>query len=335
MNELTHAETLAAEIAELGRPQSEPSEFLVAAGDNGDPAHEEDAAHDEHGAHDEHAAHGEGGDMPDHYIMPHEIPNLATWVEVLAKPKNYELHDGHRAHPSSAWFINPIFSIGFMLLIVYVLRKTLTRPSVKQPNKLQVAVELLLGGLRDFFLNILGPRGEKFIPYCMALFLFIWINNIGVLIPGLKSPSSRFQLTVGLGLLTFFYVHFNTIKEGGFKNWFMHLVGEPLWLSWLLFPLHVMGELIKPVSLSVRLFGNIFGEDKLLAVFLGLGMLLVAVIFGTTKPPLVGIPLHLPFFFLVLLLSTIQAMVFSLLAAIYIALLLPHDHEEKHEHGHA
>jgi F-type H+-transporting ATPase subunit a len=86
------------------------------------------------------------------------------------------------------------------------------------------------------------------------------------------------------------------------------------------------------VSLSLRLFGNIFGEDKLLASILGIGMLIVAAIAGTPHPP-VGVPLHLPFFFLVVLLSTIQATVFSLLAAIYIVLFLPHDahgHEETH-----
>jgi F-type H+-transporting ATPase subunit a len=128
------------------------------------------------------------------------------------------------------------------------------------------------------------------------------------------------------------------IRQAGFGSWIKHLWGEPAWMGPFNFPLHVLGELIKPVSLSARLFGNILGEDKLLAAFLGMGMLIVATI--THNPtPIVGVPLQLPFFFLVVLGSTIQALVFSLLASIYIVLLLPHDdhHDDAHaaDHGAA
>jgi F-type H+-transporting ATPase subunit a len=147
----------------------------------------------------------------------------------------------------------------------------------------------------------------------------------------MKAPTSSFATTIALGICTFFYVQYNAIKDGGLKNWVMHLVGQPLWMAPLMFPLHVMGELIKPISLASRLFGNIFGEDKLLAAFLGMGMMIIAAL-AHTPHPIVGVPLHLPFFFLALLTSTIQALVFSLLAAIYIVLLLPHDEGHEHEH---
>jgi F-type H+-transporting ATPase subunit a len=97
-------------------------------------------------------------------------------------------------------------------------------------------------------------------------------------------------------------------------------------ISWcmvpLLFPLHIIGELAKPFSLALRLFGNITGEDTLVAVFVGLGIAILAF-----SP--VGVPLQLPFYFLGLLLSTIQALVFTLLSTIYILLMLPHE-----EHAH-
>ncbi len=104
--------------------------------------------------------------------------------------------------------------------------------------------------------------------------------------------------------------------------------------SLLLFPLHVLGELIKPVSLSLRLFGNIFGEDTLVATMVILGYLITQLIFGDGGfvAYLPGVPLQLPFYFLGLLSSTIQALVFTLLATVYIALWLPHgDHDHQDE----
>ncbi len=104
----------------------------------------------------------------------------------------------------------------------------------------------------------------------------------------------------------------------------------------LLFPLEIMGELIKPVSLSCRLFGNILGEDILLAVFVGLG---VTVLSFMHSP--VSLPLQLPFYFLSALFGVIQGLVFALLTTVYIVMMLPHEHEGHHEHhespagGHA
>jgi F-type H+-transporting ATPase subunit a len=92
----------------------------------------------------------------------------------------------------------------------------------------------------------------------------------------------------------------------------------------LMFPLHIIGELAKPMSLSLRLFGNITGEDTLIAVFVGMGIAITPFI-----SDFVGIPLQTPFYFLGILLSAVQALVFTLLSTIYILLMLPH---EEHEH---
>jgi F-type H+-transporting ATPase subunit a len=97
-------------------------------------------------------------------------------------------------------------------------------------------------------------------------------------------------------------------------------------------PIHIIGELAKPVSLSCRLFGNIFGEDMLLVGFAGLGISLFSVI-GLHALPF-GIPFHFPFLFLALLTSLIQALVFSILSTIYFLLMLPHDHGHEAEAQH-
>ena len=119
-------------------------------------------------------------------------------------------------------------------------------------------------------------------------------------------------------------------EKNGLLGYLHHLCGSPKDVTgWLLSPLmlflEVFGELVKPISLSLRLFGNIFGEDKLLAIFALLGVIIVG-LFGL--PEVVGLPLHLPFMFLSLLLGFIQALVFSLLTTAYIGLMLPH--EEHH-----
>jgi len=96
----------------------------------------------------------------------------------------------------------------------------------------------------------------------------------------------------------------------------------------LMLPIHILGELAKPISLSCRLFGNIFGEDMLLVAFVSLGITSLAFLHSP-----VGLPLQLPFLFLALLTSTLQAAVFMVLSTIYVLLMLPHDeHHEQHEH---
>ena len=96
------------------------------------------------------------------------------------------------------------------------------------------------------------------------------------------------------------------------------------WLAWFMFPLEIISHCIRPVSLTFRLFGNILSEDILLAVLVGLGVTLMA---GLNSP--IGLPLQVPFYFLFTLFGLIQGLVFSLLASIYISMMLPHD-----DHGH-
>jgi F-type H+-transporting ATPase subunit a len=133
----------------------------------------------------------------------------------------------------------------------------------------------------------------------------------------------------------FIYVQYVGLRSLGIVGYFDHLLGNPRDLTgWLLAPLmlpiHVLGELAKPISLSCRLFGNIFGEDMLLVAFVSLGVTTLA---ATGLP--IGLPLQLPFLFLALLTGTLQALVFTVLSTIYILLMLPHDehHEEAH-HAH-
>jgi len=158
----------------------------------------------------------------------------------------------------------------------------------------------------------LGERGLTYVPFIGSLFLFILLNNLLGVFPLMKSATSSLNTTLGLAGIVFFTVQIHGVRALGLWGWIKHLAGvengdmlEYILIP-LMFPLHVIGELIKPMSLSLRLFGNIFGEDMLIAVFVGLGAFAF-------------LPLQTPFYFLALLTSLIQTMVFTLLACSYIA----------------
>jgi F-type H+-transporting ATPase subunit a len=217
----------------------------------------------------------------------------------------------------------------FIALLLCLVAFLATRNATLYPGPLQNTVEALVEALNDFVVGILGPKfGPRYVPFLGTLFIYILSMNLFGLIPFMHSPTSNLNVTVALALTVFVYVQFTGFKELGLVGYFDHMLGNPRDVtSWivapLIFPIHLLGELAKPISLSCRLFGNIFGEDMLLVAFASLGVTMLSF----THLPF-GLPLHLPFLFLALLSSTLQALVFTVLSTIYFLLMLPHD-----EHG--
>ncbi len=259
--------------------------------------------------------HGEGSHVPELPSIFHFLHNAfpdAAWAATLYKWQN----------PIHAWLV---------ILLLCVVSITVHRKRTLIPGKLQNLVEMMVEAFANLIDSVLGPRGRQFIPFLGTLFFYIWLNNLQGLIPFLKSPTSVIETTLSLGITVFLYVQYTGLRNLGLGGYLHHMLGSPQDLiGWcmvpLMLPLHIIEEIAKPISLSLRLFGNILGEDVLLAVFAGLGLGLV----GFLGSP-VGVPLHLPFIFLSLLMGTIQALVFTLLATIYFSQMLPHDHEEHDE----
>jgi F-type H+-transporting ATPase subunit a len=229
---------------------------------------------------------------------------------------------------------NVFFGILTAILILWIFRLCIRRRAMI-PNRIQSIAEMLIEGLAKFYTSILGEKhGPRYLPFLIGLFLFILFNNLMGLVPLMKSATNQFQTNIILGICVFCYVQYTGLRYLGPRNYVLHLLGSPTtgiqWaLTPLMFVLHVVGELVKPISLSLRLFGNLLGEDILLGVFAAMGITIVAALL---KPwgiahPLVGLPLHLPFMFLALLTSVIQALIFSLLSCVYILLMLPHEEE--------
>lgn len=291
-------------------------------------AHDADVAHgDAHAADAAHgdAAHGggHGGGMPH---LPNAITFISKWVPGAVGEKLDALKD-------------PIFSLVMAALIAAFFMSLAGKLDARRPGRAQMAAEMVFGGLYSLFATIIGPTARRYTPFLGSLFVFILCNNLFGLIPlGHSSTSSFANTTFALGMLTFLYVQGIALKENGIGGYLHHMAGSPKtgmdWgFSLLLFPLHLLGELIKPVSLSLRLFGNIFGEDTLVATMVLLGAGITFSLSGG-NPWVPGLPLQFPFYFLGLLSCTIQALVFTLLATVYIALWLPHGHHGD-EHGEA
>lgn len=222
----------------------------------------------------------------------------------------------------------PFFALITLLLVsTLLLRGAAKREMI--PGPFQNAIEYVVESFYNFIQGILGHEARRYVPFLGTLFLYIWLMNLSGLIPLWKAPTSMFETTLGLALVVFVYVHSIGLRRLGIKMYLYHLIGSPSdAIGWalvpLMLPLHIVGEIARPVSLSLRLFGNIMGEDVLIAVFTWLGVASLSVIHSP-----IGIPLEFPFIFLGLLLSTIQALVFTLLSTIYISQMLPHEAEHE------
>lgn len=232
-------------------------------------------------------------------------------------------------------FENPFFSAIVIFILVFVARQA-TRKTQLIPGKLQNLVETAVESLDDFVTGVMGPAGRRFTPFIGTLFLYILVQNLIGIVPGMKAPTSSINTTVALALTVFFYVQYTAIRMNGILGYLDHLAGSPRphgVIGFLIalvsvpfnFVLHTLGELTKPLSLSLRLFGNIFGEDVLIGQMLVLGVAALAFMHSP-----VGLPLQFPFYLLAILTSTIQALVFSLLSTIYIFLMFPHAEEGHH-----
>jgi F-type H+-transporting ATPase subunit a len=279
---------------------------------------------EEHGGATGAASHGkEGGEGGG----TQKFPNVITMIVAA----NHNAPWAHTLH-----YLEPVLFAFFVGVLVCVAGIAASRNPKMIPGGFQNGAEMLVEKLYDFVGNILGPQhGRRYFPLLGSLFVYIFAMNLFGILPLMDSPTSNLNVTFALGLTVFVYVQFVGIRSLGIIGYVDHLLGQPRnvtgWvLAPLMLPIHILGELAKPISLSCRLFGNIFGEDMLMVGFatLGVGML-------SFSP--VGIPLHAIFYPLALLTSTLQAFVFTVLTTIYILLMLPHEdhgHEGEAQHAH-
>ncbi len=243
--------------------------------------------------------------------MPAQLLLTRVLNHALAAPTTSLLHGLHIAVPNPAAPISNAFAMEllvFVFLIAYfiVVRATL---SVEKPGGVQHLAEMTHEFVREQGESIIGHGYERFVSYLTALLLFILVSNLLGLVPGLESPTADVVVPLGFALVTFIYYHFHGFRANGL-NYYKQFVGPVWWLSWLLFPIEVISHCARVLSLTVRLYANMFAGDLVTLAFFSLVPIGV---------PLVFLGLHLG-------VAVVQAYVFFLLAAIYLSLAVAHDH---------
>ncbi|HEX3000723.1 MAG TPA: F0F1 ATP synthase subunit A [Armatimonadota bacterium] len=213
------------------------------------------------------------------------------------------------------WVI--VFWAGVIAVGMSVVAILGTRNLQPVPGRLQNVLEMAVSGLNDFVVGVIGPGGERYTPFIGTLFLFILFNNIIGMVPGVTSPTASLNTTVALALITFVYVQYEGLRAHGLWGRLKMLAGPLPAIAPLMLPIEIIGELARPVSLAIRLFGNIFGEDKVIVILAGMAYFIL---------PFLPIPYQLPMMLFGLFTGVVQALVFAMLAAVYISLATAEGH---------
>ncbi len=202
--------------------------------------------------------------------------------------------------------VTTMWAIIFVLALVSFLA---TRNLKEVPGPLQSLAEIAVDKLRNYFGGLLGEKNtRKYFPVFATLFIFIIVCNYSGLLPGaghvkgFALPTASLSVTAGLAIVAFFTTHVIGIRERGLKHYALSLA-QPLYLSFLILPLNLIEQLVRPASLALRLYGNMYGEEtvteQLYEIF-----------------P-IGVPLIMNV--LSLLFCMLQAMVFTMLLSIYVS----------------
>jgi F-type H+-transporting ATPase subunit a len=170
------------------------------------------------------------------------------------------------------------------------------------PSKFQNVMEVVMGGFDSLLTDTMGHEGRKFFPLIATLGLFILTSNLLGLVPGFEAPTANLNTNASMAIVVFCSTHIVGVKVHGFK-YIKQFMGPVWWLVPLMVPIEIVSHLVRPLSLTVRLFGNIEG-----------GHIVVAVLFL-----LVPFLVPLPILFLKIFISIIQTLVFMLLSMMYIA----------------
>ncbi len=215
------------------------------------------------------------------------------WLEDLL-----HLHIGE--HVTYTWFVMAVL-IGAAFLA--------SRSLSLVPAGMQNLMEAIINGVEGLIDETMGEEGKSFFPLIATFALFILISNLIGLIPGFYPPTANLNTNAALALLVFFMTHIVGFKKHGI-SYFKHFMGPIIWLAPLMFVIEIIGHLARPLSLTLRLFGNMYGHEIVLMIFLAL----------------VPLFLPIPMMLMGVLVAFIQTFVFTLLAMIYIAGALEEAH---------
>ena len=211
-----------------------------------------------------------------------------------------QLHIHIGEHVTYTWFV----------MIVLIVAAFFASRSVQAiPKGMQNFMEVVVTGVENLIEETMGPKGKAYFPLIATFALFILVSNLIALIPGFYPPTANLNTNGALALTVFAMTHIIGVKEHGI-SYLKHFMGPILVLAPLIFIIEIIGHLARPLSLSLRLFGNMYGHEIVLMIFLAL------------VPFLLPVPMML----MGVLIAFIQTFVFTLLTMIYIAGALEEAH---------
>jgi F-type H+-transporting ATPase subunit a len=210
------------------------------------------------------------------------------------------------------FFIACILSV----VIIWIFKGKL---SESEPGGGQQTLEVSVLAIRNMIQDIIGPHGLKYFPVVMTFAVLILVSNLMGLFPLFMSPTAATSVTFALGISSFLYYNYIGISENGILNHLKHLAGPVWWIAPLIFPIELISNFIRPFSLGIRLFGNLFADEQ------------VMVTVSSLAPPYTWFA---PIFLMPLsvFVALIQTFVFILLSQLYLS-EVSHPHEEHAGHG--
>jgi F-type H+-transporting ATPase subunit a len=226
---------------------------------------------------------------------------------VLALFQAIGVHPANAAAPITDGFALEFLVFLGLVVFFLIVRATL---SVDNPNPAQQIAELINDFTGSNAEQIIGHGYERFQAFVTCIFLFVVLNNLLGLIPGIDTPTASPYIPLGIAIPTFLYYHYFGFKEQGFVGYMKHFAGPIWWIWWLLFPIEIVSHFARIMSLTIRLYANMFASDMVTLVFFSLFPLAI---------PAVFLGLHAA-------VSLIQAYVFMLLAMIYLSQAVAHEH---------
>jgi F-type H+-transporting ATPase subunit a len=245
--------------------------------------------------------------------MEHELWLTALFNQYLAGPANAVLswtgleHDP--AHPWSNFMVMQIL-VAVIIMVVFALLRP--RLSMDRPGKMQHIFEMLFSFMRGQTDDIVGHGGRPYMAFFGTLFVFILFANLLGTIPTFESPTMFPPVPLGCALAAFVFYNFVGMKEQGVGHYMKHFAGPIPAMAPLMFPIEVISNLARPLSLTIRLYANMYAGEQVTIAFMTLVPLLVP----------------LPFMGLHIFVAFLQAYVFALLTMVYVGDVLPHHESE-------
>jgi F-type H+-transporting ATPase subunit a len=217
------------------------------------------------------------------------------------------VHPANPAAPISDAFTLQLLVVAGLIAFFAIVRASL---SVDKPNPAQQIVEILHGFVGEQADQIIGHGYQRFQAFATCVGLYVLLNNLLGLIPGVSAPTSSPLVPLGLAIPTFLYYNFHGVRVQGVVGYLKHFCGPVWWLIPLLLPIEIVSHLARIMSLTIRLYANMFAGDQ---------VTLVAFSLVPLGLPVAALGMHL-------LVSCIQAFVFMLLTMIYLSLAVAHEH---------